>query len=132
MTTGGIPVFTYLVTLTDKSILLQSSYDEETYDERKNIMKKLTVAAFLLAGLLTTSIAFAGYYHHGHGCMMPSWDMNAMDADGDGSLTFDEYSESYKESLRGGFDMIDENNDGEIGVDEWQNFLEIHGMSTKS
>ena len=95
-------------------------------------MKNITVAAVLFAGLLIASVAIAGTYHHGHGCMMPSWVMSEMDADGDGFLTFDEYTDAYKQSLRGGFDMIDENNDGEIGADEWQKFLEIHGISTSS
>ena len=95
-------------------------------------MKNITIAAVLFAGLLITSVAIAGNYSHGHGCKMSSWDMTEMDADGNGFLTFDEYVDSYKNSLRGGFDMIDENNDGEIGIDEWQKFLEIHGMSTSS
>jgi hypothetical protein len=95
-------------------------------------MKSFSIAAILFASLLVTSAAVAGNYHHGHGCMMPSWDMSDMDADGNGFMTFEEYADSYKKSLRGGFDMIDENKDGEIGVDEWQKFLEIHGMTTNS
>lgn len=95
-------------------------------------MKNMKIVSVLFAGLLIASVAVAGNYYHGHGYMMPSWDMTEMDADGSGSLSFDEYSESHKKSLRGGFDMIDENNDGEIGADEWQKFLEVHGMSTSS
>lgn len=95
-------------------------------------MKNMKIAAVLFASLIIASVAVAGNYYHGHGYMMPSGDMTEMDADGSGSLSFDEYTESHKESLRGGFDMIDENNDGEIGEDEWQKFLEVHGMSTNS
>ena len=94
-------------------------------------MRKTKIAALLLAGLLISTLAIAGHYH-GHGYMMPTWDMNEMDADGNGSLTFDEYMNPYKEKMRSGFDMIDVNNDGEIGADEWKKFLEVHGMSTSS
>lgn len=95
-------------------------------------MKNTKFIAILFAGLLTASEAIAGDYYHGHGYMMPSWDMTEMDTDGSGSLSFDEYSDAHKKGLRGGFDMIDENKDGEIADDEWQNFLEVHGMTTNS
>ena len=95
-------------------------------------MRKITLGAIMVAGLIIASVAIAGHHYHGHGFMMPSWNMNDIDADGDGALTFDEYVDTYKKSLRSGFDMIDQNNNGKIGTDEWEEFLKVHGMSSKS
>jgi hypothetical protein len=60
--------------------------------------------------------------------MMNSWDMTEMDTNKDGSLSFDEFAESSRKQLRGGFDMIDTDGDGLISSDEWAAFLEVHGM----
>ena len=83
------------------------------------------VALFLVTG----TMAFAGHHYHGHGCAtMPSWNMNEMDADKDGGLSFEEYMESYRSQLRGGFDVIDADRDGVISGEEWASFLKVHGM----
>ena len=95
-------------------------------------MKTTIKIAILLSTILTTSVAFAGYNTYGHGCTMSSWDMTEMDANADGSLSFEEFSAVQLKSLRGGYDLIDENNDGMISSDEWLNFLDIHGMKTNS
>ena len=94
-------------------------------------MKSTYFIMTLISAILIASVSFAGY-HYNHGCKMSTWDMTEMDTDGSGSLSFDEYSDAHKKGLRGGFDMIDENKDGEIADDEWQNFLEVHGMTTNS
>ena len=43
-------------------------------------------------------------------------------------LTFEEFTAPNVEKWRSGFDMIDTNGDGEVGVDEWDAFTEVHGM----
>ncbi len=95
-------------------------------------MKTTINIAVLLSALLITSVAFAGYNHYGHGSMMSSWDMTEMDANEDGSLSFEEFIAVQLKNLRGGYDLIDEDNDGMISSDEWSNFLDIHGMNNNS
>lgn len=81
--------------------------------------------------LIGSSLAFAGNYYHGHGFMMPSGNMNEMDSDQSGTLSFSEYVDSQQKKLRAGFDMIDSNKDGEIDADEWNAFLEVHGVKAE-
>jgi hypothetical protein len=96
-------------------------------------MKRPFTRMLAAAIILTfTPIALAGHhYHGGHGSMVPSWDMMALDENQDGTLSFDEYSESQRKKLRAGFDMIDDNNDGLIDDGEWNMFLEAHGVNPK-
>lgn len=88
--------------------------------------------AIVTLSLIATSIAFAGHYYHGHGFMMPSGNMNEMDSNQDGALSFGEYADSHRKQLRTGFDMIDSNKDGEIDADEWNAFLRVHGIKSDS
>lgn len=92
----------------------------------KNLI--MTVFAVLL---IVSSIAFAGNYYHDHGFMMPSGNMNEMDSNQDGTLSFSEYVDSNQKKLRDGFDMIDANKDGEIDGDEWNAFLKVHGLKAE-
>ena len=88
----------------------------------------ITIAAILL---LTSTPALAGNHYHGHGSMMPSWNMNEMDANQDKTLSFEEYRDGQTQQLRAGFDMIDSNNDGVISEDEWHAFLKVHGVKVE-
>lgn len=94
-------------------------------------MKTNIKAVILLSALFMASVAIAGYNHHGHG-VMSTWDMTEMDANEDGLLSFEEFSAAHLENLRGGYDLIDEDNDGVISSEEWSTFLDIHGMKTGS
>jgi Ca2+-binding EF-hand superfamily protein len=67
----------------------------------------------------------------GHGSSMPSWNMNEMDANQDRTLSFEEYRDSQTKQLRAGFDMIDSNKDGSISEDEWNTFLNVHGVKVE-
>ena len=90
----------------------------------------LVLAALLL--VFATAPVFAG--HHYHGCGYGggmSWDMSDRDSNGDGVLSFDEFSAPQQESMRSGFDMIDSDKDGSISGDEWNTFLQVHGVSPK-
>jgi hypothetical protein len=91
----------------------------------------MKLSANLLVGTLLivaiASIAFAGSYN-GHGCGMSTWNMIEIDANGDGVITFEEFSGRQQERLRAGYDMIDGNKNGVVDEDEWSTFLGIHGM----
>ena len=88
-----------------------------------------TIAAAVL--FLASSFSWAGHHYKGHGGMMPSWDMNEMDTNQDRALSFEEYRGSQTKQLRAGFDMIDSNNEGVISEDEWNTFLNVHGVKTE-
>lgn len=92
--------------------------------------KNLIITVSTLS-LIASSIAFAGNYYHGHGLMMPSGNINEMDTDQNGTLSFKEYVDSNQKKLRAGFDMIDANKDGEIDADEWNAFLKVHGVKAE-
>ena len=88
----------------------------------------IIITAFLF---LTSSLALAGHHYNGHGSMMRSWNMNEMDANQDRTLSFQEYRDSQNKQLRAGFDMIDSNKDGVISEDEWNTFLNVHGVKAE-
>ena len=81
-----------------------------------------------LAALTMPFIAFAGHHYGGHGNMSMVWDMTALDTDNDGVLTFDEFISPNVAKWRSGFDMIDTSGDGQVDVEEWNAFTEVHGM----
>ena len=92
-------------------------------------MKSAYFLITLLSAILIASISFAGY-HYNHGCMMSTWNMEELDASQDGVLSFEEYSDSHKESLSESFNIIDTNQDGVVDKDEWTKIREIHGVMT--
>ena len=96
-----------------------------------NILRPFVIiTAMMLVTALPT--AFAGHHYHGyHGCGYgkgSSWSMSDRDANGDGVLTYEEFSASRQELMRSGFNMIDTDKDGKISTDEWNTFLKVHGM----
>ena len=93
---------------------------------RKRALTMIAVCVFFGA-----SLAFAGYDYH-HGGMMTSWDMDAVDANNDNQLTFEEYSAKQLAHLRAGFEMIDTDKDGVISETEWQALLDVHGVGKDS
>ena len=56
-------------------------------------------------------------------------DMSAMDSDGDGKITFDEFSAPTVDRLKSGFDMLDTDDSGNIDVKEWNEYLKVHGFN---
>jgi Ca2+-binding EF-hand superfamily protein len=95
-------------------------------------MKKITLspllAIMLIAGLASGSSA--GHYYHGNNMQMS--EMSAIDGNGNGMITFDEFSAPTVERLRSGFDMLDTNNDGMINKEEWDEYLKVHGFDVDS
>lgn len=91
---------------------------------------------FLLISALSLAIAipafvFAGNYHGGHGYAMKSWNMDDLDTDGNGVLSFDEFVAPNMDKWRSGFNMVDENGDGDIDGAEWKALQEMHGVSSE-
>ena len=91
-------------------------------------MRLTYIVTILFASILIASVSFAGHHYSGHGYGMSSWNMEDMDSNQDGTLSFDEYSEANRNQLRKGFDMIDANKDGVISENEWATLLEVHGV----
>jgi Ca2+-binding EF-hand superfamily protein len=81
-----------------------------------------------MAALTLPLIGFAGHHYGGHGDMDMVWDMTVLDKDSDGVLTFDEFISPNVKKWRSGFDMIDTDGNGQVSVDEWKVFTELHGM----
>lgn len=94
-----------------------------------NFKKLSSIFAGLL--FLIAPHAWAGHHYKGHGGMMPSWNMSELDANQDKTLSFEEYRDSQTKQLRAGFDMIDSNSDGVISEDEWNTFLNLHGVKAE-
>ena len=89
---------------------------------------KMTAVTLMIFALTLPSLTLAGHHYGGHGDMNMVWDMTVLDTDRDGVLTFDEFIAPNVEKWRSGFGMIDTSGDGEVGVDEWDAFLGVHGM----
>jgi hypothetical protein len=85
-------------------------------------------ALVLIAGPVNWSLAGHGY--HGYGMSMS--DISEMDGNQDGLITFEEFSAPHNENLKSAFKMLDANNDEVISKEEWEEFLKIHGVDTKS
>ena len=51
-----------------------------------------------------------------------------MDANQDGLVTFEEFSEPHLDKLKAKFKMLDVDNDEQIDEDEWKQFLKWHGL----
>jgi Ca2+-binding EF-hand superfamily protein len=95
-------------------------------------MKKLLVTSIftimMVAGL--ASVLMAGHHYHGYNMQMS--DMSAMDSDGDGMITFDEFSAPTVDRLKSGFDMLDTDDSGKIDEKEWNEYLKVHGFNVGS
>jgi len=90
--------------------------------------KNRVATAMVILALTLPSLTLAGHHYGGHGDMSMVWDMTTLDTDSNGMLTFEEFTAPNVEKWRSGFDMIDTNGDGEVGVDEWGAFTEVHSM----
>lgn len=95
-------------------------------------MNKLAFILIVLVFLLGTYVngAFAGHYYHGHGMRMS--EMSDIDRNGDGKITFDEFSAPTVDKLKSGFRMLDTNSDEVISEKEWDEFLKVHGFEKSS
>lgn len=89
---------------------------------------KIIFALCVVAIFVLPSATIAAHHKGGGHCMMSSWDMNDLDTDNDGEISFEEYVQPHTEKMRSGFDMIDSNGDGVIGEAEWEELLNVHGF----
>ena len=62
---------------------------------------------------------------------MLSAELDDMDGNKDGSVTYEEFAEYYSKNVRGIFDALDSDKDGTISPEEWKVFLEIHGYDVE-
>jgi hypothetical protein len=94
-------------------------------------MKINKLAVVMAIAVITLPLtALAGHHYGGHGKMNTVWDMTVLDKDSDGVLTFDEFISPNVEKWRSGFDMIDTDGNGQVDVDEWDVFKDVHGMKS--
>ena len=98
-------------------------------------MKKLLFIAIasIIAATGMVGISIAGHHYHGyshgyHGYGMGMSNMSDLDADQNGTITFDEFSASQMDRLQSAFKMLDTNKDDVIDKDEWNAFLKVHGI----
>ena len=84
------------------------------------------VAILSALALLLGAIVSADAGHHGYS--MFSANAEEIDANGDGNISFDEYSAFHSEQLRWSFNALDTDNDNSISIEEWNTFLKMHGV----
>ena len=84
------------------------------------------LAIFSAVMLLIVAVVTVHAGHHGHS--MFSANIENMDKNNDGQVSFEEYSEFHAEQLRWSFNALDADNDGSISSDEWNQFLKLHGV----
>ena len=85
--------------------------------------------ASIIAAAGMFGISIAGHNYHGyHGYGMGMSNMSDLDADQNGTITFEEFSARQMDRLNSAFKMLDTNNDNVIDKDEWNAFLKVHGI----
>ena len=84
------------------------------------------LAIFSAIALLIGAALTANADHHGHS--MFGANLSDMDSNGDGAVSYEEYSAYHSERLRWGFDVLDTDKDGSISQAEWETFLNMHGV----
>ena len=87
----------------------------------------MIISAFLSMTLASGTIA--GHSYHGYGMKMS--EMSDIDLNGDGDITFDEFSAPTVDKLKSGFRMLDTNSDEKISQEEWDEFLKVHGFEKR-
>ena len=87
------------------------------------------LAIFSALALLLGSVLSVNAGHHGH--KMFSANITDMDNNGDGVVSFEEYSAFHSEQLRWSFNALDTDNDGSISESEWEQFLKMHGVGNR-
>ncbi len=96
-------------------------------------MKKITLITIIAASLIfgMAGLLMAGHHYHGCSGMIMS-DLSTMDTDNDGSIDVDEFTEPHMEKYHGWFKMLDNNGDGVLSQEEWEEFRRVHGYGEKS
>lgn len=99
-------------------------------------MMKTIYAVLIMAALaLPLAGAWAGT-DPVHGDMKGTMDLkkydvrfSAIDTDGDGALSWEEYNAHFADPDRNIFDALDTDGNGKIEQSEWHNFKAAHGMA---
>ncbi len=90
----------------------------------KIIMPLVIASRIVGAGFLGTSLAS----HHYQGCKMSFTELDALDTDNDGTISFDEFSAQYMTWLESAYEMIDVDGDETLSSEEWDRMLKAHGV----
>ena len=95
-------------------------------------MNKLLLTSILVIMMVVglAVVSMAGHHYYGYNMQMS--EMSAIDSDGDGAITFDEFSAPTVDRLKSGFDMLDTDNNGKIDQKEWDEYLKVHGFNVGS
>lgn len=86
------------------------------------MFSKKFIILLLVSTMAIPTITLAGYHNGGGDYMGQSWNMTDLDTDGNGRLTFDEFTSPSMEKWQSGFDMIDTDGSDDISVEEWKVF----------
>ena len=96
-------------------------------------MKKIalitTASALFVFGFIGISMAD----HHYHGCPgMMMGDLSGIDTDNDDLIDIEKFVEPHMEKYRGWFEMLDNDENGFLGREEWDEFRSVHGFGDNS
>ncbi|WP_167590598.1 EF-hand domain-containing protein [Oceanidesulfovibrio indonesiensis] len=80
-----------------------------------------------LAFMAAATFALAPAAHAGSGKYFAEFE--DMDANGDGIVEMDEFTEHFKDNAdpAGAFSIIDRDSDGTLDKEEWDSFMKVHG-----
>jgi hypothetical protein len=109
------------------SNILPNHLTQERFKMTK-ILFALIASFFILVTFVNGTIA--GHNYHGYG--MKISEMSDIDRNGDGVITFDEFSAPTVDKLKSGFRMLDTNSDEKISENEWDEFLKVHGFEKRA
>ena len=90
-------------------------------------MNKVILISTLLIFGLAAGVVAMNYDHHG----MFTASVSNMDADGDGTVNFEEFNDFMSARNKNVFDALDTNGDNVIDGDEWAYFIEAHSYGMK-
>ena len=82
----------------------------------------------ILFGLALLVGAVVNVHAGHHSCSMFNANIDDMDENKDGTVSFVEYAAFHSEQLRWSFNALDSDNDGAISAGEWDTFLKMHGV----
>jgi Ca2+-binding EF-hand superfamily protein len=87
-----------------------------------NMKIKILILAILAALLFYPAFTLASQCGHG----MFTSNITDMDKNSDKKITFDEFKDFRIKDLKVAFDTLDENKDGVLDENEWNEFIRVH------
>ena len=84
------------------------------------------LAIFSALAILFGAVVTSNAGHHNRS--MIGVNIDEMDQNGDGNVSFEEFSAFHDEQLRWSFNALDSDNNALISEEEWNTFLKMHGV----